>query len=128
MSRERRTEDRIGFRVPAHITVDQNEEVHRGYVINLSANGAFVMMDRVVPLDGAIELRFWPREGGECCARGKAAHIQQLGLGQAFGIELTWCDEGFAQFVKGLAKASDRELMEYINDMRRIHIRVGAGV
>jgi hypothetical protein len=126
MVRERRAEDRIGFRVPANITVAGATEPHRGYVIDLSHNGALVMMDRAIPLDGLIELRFHPREGGECRARGKVAHVAEHGLGQAFGIELTWCDDAYQRFVDQLAAASDSEVDDYAQDLRRIHIRVGA--
>jgi hypothetical protein len=126
MAQDRRTEDRIGFRVPAHITVGTG--VHKGYVIDLSPSGAFVMMDRAIPLDGVIELRFHPRDGGECRASGKVAHVQEVGVGQAFGVELTWACDDFQRFVRDLAAASDSELNDYIQDMARIHIRVGAPV
>lgn len=122
--RERRSQERIGFRVPAHITVGKAREVHKGYVINLSASGALVMMDRQVPLEGSIEIYFHPREGGECRAHGKAVHVTPVGLGQSFGVELSSCDDGFKRFVAALSTASDRELGEHLKDMRRIHIRV----
>jgi len=124
--RERRSQERIGFRVPAHITVGKAREVHKGYLINLSASGAFIMMDRVVPLAGIIELYFHPRDGGECRARGKAAHVTSVGIGQSFGVVLDWSDDAFRKFVEGLAKASDRDLVDLLKDMRRIHIRVAA--
>lgn len=120
----RRNEDRIAFRVPAHISVGAGDFLVRGYVMNLSEWGAFVMMESTVPLESDVQLEFFL--GSACSARGRLAHVMPFGNGQGFGVELTERNAGFCDFLRTLSEANDAELMGMIRDMRRISVRVSA--
>lgn len=119
---QRRLEDRIAFRVPAHISVGSGDFLVRGYVMNLSEWGAFVMMEEAVPLDQDVRLEFFL--GKACSARGRLAHVMPFGHGQGFGVELTERNAGFCDFMQHLSEANDLELMGMIRDMKRISVRV----
>jgi hypothetical protein len=118
----RRNEDRIAFRVPAHITVGAGHFLVRGYVMNLSEWGALVMMEEALPLDEDVKLEF--HLGVACSAQGRLAHVMPFGHGQAFGVELTERNAGFCDFMQDLASANDATLIGMIRDMKRISVRV----
>ena len=121
---ERRNDDRIAFRIPAHIHLGHGQQLYKGYVLNLSEHGAFVMMDQAVPLSSEISLRF-ELDGTPHLATGRLAHVIELGNGQGFGIELTSCSPDYDDFVRSLGSASDSKLMTLIRDMKRIQVTVG---
>jgi hypothetical protein len=119
---ERRNEDRIAFRVPAHVMVGDQRQLVRGYVINLSEGGAFVMLDDQAALPPSITLEFTLRGRQPCRARARLAHVVPLGKGQGFGLEITERNDGYRAFIASLATASQVELMALISDMSRIVI------
>jgi hypothetical protein len=121
----RRNDDRIAFRVPAHITVGAGDFLVRGYVMNLSEWGALVMMEEALPLDEDVRLEF--HRGVDCCAEGRLAHVMPFGHGQAFGVELTQRNAGFCEFMSDLSEANDAKLMDMIRDLKRISVRVAPG-
>lgn len=120
---ERRLEERIAFRVPAHITV--RDRLIRGYVINLSEWGAFVLMDEPADLDGEIHLDFDIGRSFACAATGKLAHSVAMGNAMGFGIGLSARNVGYASFIRNLESASNLQIMQMIRDMKRIDVRVG---
>lgn len=123
---ERRTSTRIGFRVPANITIDGETKRHRGYVLNLSELGAFVMMDADSPLETNVHFSFRLPEGSECQAWGRLARVMPMGKMIGFGVEITHRNDSFIEFIEGLARASDVDMLDLIREMGRIGIWVGA--
>jgi len=95
--------------VPAHIVTEGGETLHRGYVMNLSESGAFVMLDQPMPIDAEVHLRFRIKPGTHCEASGHLARVLPLGHKHAFGVELTERNSGFTFFVRNLAIASEIE-------------------
>jgi len=122
---ERRRHERFGFRVPAHITRNEDENLHRGYIMNLSESGAFVMLDEPVAAETPVNLRFRIKPGTWCEASGHLSRTLPLGNKHAFGIVLTERNAGFDFFVRNLAIATDIELMSFVRDMGRVYIRLG---
>lgn len=119
---ERRTDDRIAFRVPAHILIGDQRQMVRGYVINLSESGAFVTMDEATPLPPSVTLEFSLRGRQPCRARGRVARVVPLGGGQGFGVELSDRNDAYRGFIAALGAASQVELMALLSDMGRIVI------
>lgn len=119
---ERRNEDRIAFRVPAHLIVGDRRQLVRGYVLNLSWSGAFVMMEEAAALPPSLTLEFTLRGRQPCRARARLAHVVPLGAGQGFGLEITEQNDAYRSFIAALGSASQVELMALISDMSRIVI------
>jgi len=111
--------------VPAHITCNEGDDPLRGYVMNLSASGAFVIIDDPIPQRSPIQLRFRIKPGTWCEASGYLTRVLPIGRKHAIGVELTERNAGFDFFVRNLALASELELMSFVRDMGRVYIRVG---
>ena len=123
-SRDRRTHSRFAFKVPAHISFADGERIHRGFVLNLSQSGVFVMLDDSVPQHALIRLHFHIRPTTDCEATGYPARILALGHGHAVGVELTKRNAGYKHFIRNLAYASEPELLAFMRDVGRVNISV----
>ncbi len=121
---ERRRHERFGFRVPAHVTHHESDDPLRGYLMNISASGAFVIIDDPIPARSRIRLRFRIQPGTWCEASGVLKRVLPLGRKHAFGVELTERNAGFDFFVRNLSLADELELMSFVRDMGRVYIRV----
>lgn len=120
----RRIAKRIPFRAAAEVEV--GDDVHRGYVANLSEWGAFVVaahparpgerLSLVVELDGAAA----------CKAAGRVVHVSAVGAERGFGVELTERNYLFANFVYDLENADDEELSARAREIGRIVVTVGS--
>jgi len=123
---DRRSTTRVAFRIPAHVTRTNDENTYRGYVMNLSLSGAFVMMEQTVELEPTLRLAFRIQPSTDCVATGNLARIVPMGMAQGLGVELTWWNPAFANFMRNLESASDIEMMDFIRDIGRIHIWSGS--
>jgi hypothetical protein len=123
---ERRTSPRIAFRVPAHVTTLCDNVVYKGYVMNLSENGAFIqMMDCQQPLESLVRMRFHIKPSTNCDGSGQMARVMRMGTGQGFGVELTQVNESFVNFIRNLRSANEQDLIFFIRDLGRIDIWIG---
>lgn len=120
---DRRSHPRVGFKVPAHIYVGSDPTLHKGYVLNLSEAGAFVMIDKGVPLTQQLQMEFRVPPGIECVATGHLAHNMDMGMYQGLGVELTQRNPAYTNFLRNLAAASPGDIMHFVRDMRRITVR-----
>jgi hypothetical protein len=93
--------------------------------MNLSLSGAFVMMEQTVDLDPGIRMGFRIQPATDCIATGQLARVVPMGLAQGVGVELSWWNPAFGNFMRNLEAASDIELMDFIRDIGRIHIWAG---
>lgn len=121
---DRRSYPRVGFKVPAHIYVGTSQELHKGYVLNLSEAGAFVMLEKGVSLGPNLQMEFRIPPGIDCVATGVIVHNMDMGAYQGLGVELTQRNQPYVNFLRNLSVASPGDIMHFINDMRRITVRV----
>jgi len=121
-SKERRSSPRVAFKVPARIYVGPEQTLHRGYIMNLSENGAFLMVEKGVSL-GEVGLDFEPAPGESCQAIGRVAYASDMGAYQGMGIDLTQVNDSYVDFVNKLAAASSTRLMNMVDSIVRINVR-----
>lgn len=122
---ERRATTRVAFRIPAHLRRIDDETVYRGYVMNLSLTGAFVMLEQTVDLFESIRLNFRIQPATDCQAAGRLARVVPMGMAQGVGLELTWWNQEFANFLRNLEAASDIEIMDFLRDIGRLYLWSG---
>ena len=126
---DRRTSPRVAFRVPAHVTTISDQRLYKGYVMNLSENGAFVMLTDPVQLaNEEVRIRFTIGGDTHCDGAGRIARVMRMGTGPGFGVELTLVNQAFVNFIRNLRSADEEQLMFFIRDMRRIEIWLGFGL
>jgi hypothetical protein len=120
---DRRSQPRVGFKVPAHILVGPEERLYKGFVLNISENGAFIMMDQGVAIGPGLSMGFTIPPGTDCHASGRIVHSMEMGAFQGLGVELTQCNDAWINFLRNLAAASPGDLLFYVKDMKRIIVR-----
>lgn len=117
---ERRNQSRYGFRIPAHILLGPQHTLYRGYVMNMSDNGAFIMMDRI-NLGPRVWLRF-KLTALECEGFGHVARVMNMGNQQGLGVELTNNNDDYYAFIARLSVASAAEIFLITREMKRITV------
>jgi hypothetical protein len=122
---DRRATTRVAFRIPAHLRRIDDETVYKGYVMNLSLTGTFVMLEQTVDLHTGIQLNFRILPANDCHAAGHLARIVPMGMAQGVGVELTWWNPEYENFLRNLESASDIEMMDFIHDIGRVYLWSG---
>ncbi len=121
---DRRSDPRVGFKVPAHILLGTNESLHKGYVLNLSETGALVMIDRGIALGTNVHMQFRVPPDVVCETRGAVAHIMDMGIYQGVGVSFDFCSDTYTNFFRNLAVAKPTDVMHFVRDMGRITVRI----
>jgi len=122
---DRRASTRVAFRIPAHLRRLDDETTYKGYVMNLSLTGTFVMLEQTVDLHDSMQLNFTIQPSNECHAAGRLARIVPMGMAQGVGVELTWWNPAYENFMRNLESASDMEMMDFIRDIGRVYLWSG---
>ena len=121
---DRRSDPRVGFKVPAHILLGSNETLHKGYVLNLSETGALVMMDTGIPVGKNVHMQFKVPPNVICETRGAVAHIMDMGIYQGIGVSFNYANDAYHNFFRNLAVAKPTDIMHFVRDMGRITVRI----
>ncbi len=120
---DRRSQPRVAFKVPAHILLGPSEQMYRGFVLNLSQSGVFVMMDQGPQVGPAIVVQFQFPHDTWCEATGHVAHADDMGVYQGLGVELTQHNLPYTNFIRMMMKATPQQIMHYMDEIRRIIVR-----
>jgi len=120
---ERRSQPRVAFKVPAHILVGPTEQKYRGFVLNLSQGGMFLMMDQGPQVGPTIMVQFQFPHDCWCQAAGYVAHADDMGVYQGLGIQLNEHNQAYLNFIKMLIKATPQQIMSYMDELKRILVR-----
>ena len=113
------------FRVPANITTACDQQVYKGYVMNLSADEAFVMLPASVDLAAEVRLRF-SIHGNNCEGIGRVTEVMQFGVGNGFTVDLTRVNHAYAEFVADMRLAGAEQLISFVRSMGRIEVQIGS--
>ena len=119
---DRRSESRVGFKVPAHVLVGQVQEKHKGHVMNMSESGALIMMPKVHLPGANVALRFTIPPNTVCEARGMIARVDDMGMYQGIGISLPQPNTAYTIFLRNLAVAEKESIRFIVRDMGRITV------
>ncbi len=119
---DRRSESRVGFKVPAHILLGPTQALQKGHVMNMSESGALVMMPKSVQLGPNVAIRFQVPPDTICEASGYIARIDDMGMFQGVGISLPNANPAFSIFLRNLAAAMNDQVSYFVRDMGRIKI------
>jgi hypothetical protein len=117
---ERRSSPRVAFKVPAHIYVGAEQTLYKGYIMNMSETGLFLMVDKAAAFS-ELQLEF-SVDGNSCAAVGRVAYSSDMGAYAGMGIELSDVNQTYIFFVRNLAAAKSTQIMGLVDDIKRIKI------
>jgi hypothetical protein len=111
----------VAFKVPARIYVGPAETLFKGYIMNMSETGVFLMVEKGAQFT-ELQLEFTV-SGNQCAAVGRVAYASDMGAFIGMGVDLTAINETYTFFVRNLAAAKSTEIMALVDDIGRINIR-----
>jgi hypothetical protein len=117
---ERRSSPRVAFKVPARIYVGPDRTLFKGYIMNMSETGVFLMVEKGAQFT-ELQLEFQV-SGDKCAAVGKVAYASDMGAYAGMGIELSAVNPTYTFFVRNLAEAKSTQIMALVDDIVRITI------
>lgn len=119
---DRRSESRVGFKVPAHVLLGPTQALQKGHILNLSESGALLMMPKSVQLGPNVAMRFMVPPNTICEATGNIVRIDDMGLYQGVGMSFPNANPAYAIFLRNLSAATNEQVSYFVRDMGRIKI------